>query len=513
MSKPILVPAIRVSVHGQLYVGKPGDSHSDIEHRYKVNAYDDAQNGFVLEGDDVFLTRTEAATWLQRIDPTLWADVKDQVDPAIGLHSHHLSPNVDVSTKDLLFVDRGGLYTYMAQELGKHYRKVWYHLLDSSPYKQSNLSDIGTGLPEIQRVDELEPYLEKADITYFPDIYDGGRQHWLRTKGYRVFGSGRSDRIELDKIWFLDVLEEAGLPVPDTELVHGTDELLSFLRHKKPEEWWIKSLWRGDFETKKYTGIRQLTNWIEQDLIPRIGSRAKTLPFLVQAKIESACEAGYDGFCVDGSYTSAILGYEIKDQGLVAKVNTGPTPDILDRVNTAMGPYYRDLGYRGHYSTEIRITAKGEPYFIDPTCRIPSPPGELFPRLYKNYASAVWQIACGLVPTLIPAAKYGAEVVLISPFGEKKEICVEYPSSISDNLMFKSHCRRSGTTHCIPGTPGTSGYFCCVVVVGDDWHSCAEEAMEVVKEVQTEDLEYEENLFKEAEKAIEAGERFGISFK
>jgi len=509
-----LVPVIRVKAHGQLFIGKPGDSHSDIEKRYRITTFDDAQRGFVDGDDETFIERKEAADWVKTHDPDLWKVVGDQVDPATGLHTSHLSPLVDVSTKNLLFVDRGGLYTYMAQELGKHYNHVWYHLLDSSPYKQSNLSEIGKGLPEIQRVDDLESYLDKADISYWPDIYDGKRQEWLRKQGYRIFGSGRSDEIELDKVKFMDRLEEVGLPVPETHLVNGIEELLSFLTNRKPGEWWIKGLWRGDFETKKFAGIRQLRSWIEQDLVPRIGKRAETVPMLVQAKIESKTEPGWDGMQVNGQYTSCSVGYEIKDQGLIARVY-GPseTPEILDRVNQAMAPFFKELGMRGHYSTEVRVTERGEPYFIDPTCRIPSPAGELFPRLYKNYPEAVWQIACGFVPRLDPAARYGAEIVVVSPYAEKKEICVEFPKEYTDNIMLKSHCKRGGSYYCIPGQPGTGGYFCCVVTVGNSWKDCGKQAVEVAKEIVTEELDFDENVFSEAAKAIEGGEKYaGIQF-
>jgi len=508
-----LVPAIRVDKYGKLYVGSPGQCHDEVCKRYRVNVFDDDQRGFSHDGGATFLPRKEAAGWLKENNSTLWEEVKSQVGPE-GLHSHHLSPTVDISMKSLLFIDRGGLYVWMAQELGKAYRHVWYHLLDSSPYKQSNLSDIGTGLPEIQRVDELESYLDRADIVYFPDIYDGKRQHWLRESGHRVFGSGRSDVIELDKIGFLDRLEQVGLPVPETELVHGAEELCLFLRNRKPSDWWIKPLYRGDGETRKFTGMKHLRNWIEQDLVPRIGKRAETVPFLVQAKIESKTEPGWDGMQVDGQYTSCCAGYEVKDQGLVTRVfGRDETPEILDHVNQAMAPFFKELGIRGHYSTEIRVTEDGEPYFIDPTCRIPSPAGELFPRLYKNYPEAVWQVACGLVPQLEPAAKYGAEVVLVSPFADKHEICVEFPGELSGHIMLKSHCKRDGAYYCIPGQPGTSGYFCCVVTWGDDWRECGKEAMEIVKEIVTEEIEYEEGLFDEAEKAIEGGKQYaGIEF-
>jgi hypothetical protein len=353
-------------------------------------------------------------------------------------------------------------------------------------------------------------------IVFF-DAYEGEMQQWLRERGYRVFGSGRSEKIELDKIYFLDSLERAGLPVPPTNITYGLDELADYL-HSRRDKWLKTPYYRGDFETKHYTSWRQLQPWLEY-LHTKIGeARSLDIPILVQDPIKSGAEVGYDGFCIDGKYTdNCIVGYEVKDKGLVAKIF--PTvPDILNVVNSAMSPIYAELGFRGHYSTEIRVTASGKPYYIDPTCRVPSPPGELMCEIYRNYPHAIWQIASGLVPVLDPIAKYGAEIVLSSSWhgwsGDDTighELCVEFPEEYSRNIKLKNHCKRNGAYYITPNY--NAGAFGNVVAWADDMDTAIEKAIKIADSVKCDDLEWDKKVFDEAEEAVQAGAKFGIKWE
>ena len=502
-----LLPAIRVRAHDQLFIGLPGDSHSDLERRHHIYTWDDAQRLFTPDDGVTLLNRQEAAAWVKTQDSSLWDIIAPQVDWSIGLHSHHLSPATDLSRLKALYIDRG-LYTYNAQALGREFGHVYYYVLDSSPYRRTPFDDIGKGLPEIQRVDSFYRYLPKVDIVIIPDLYNYDDQKWLREQGYRVFGS--ADQIELDKIHFLDLLEAAGLPTPETYKVNGIDELLTFLSHRKPGDWWIKSLNRGDFDTKKFEGMRQLINWIDNYFRAHVGKSASTLPMLVQRTIPSVCEPGWDGLCLDGQYTSnGMVGYEDKDRGLVCKIFP-TTPPILDRVNQGFADANRELGSRGHFSTEVRITDSGKPYFIDPTCRIPSPPGGLFPVMYSNYPQAVYQIACGLLPTLTPVAKYGVEVILTSPFNEEKEICVEYDEDVAAHIQMKNHYRRDGAQYVVPNK--NSGFWGSVVVCGDDWEQLLKDADEIIDCIVCEELEHHTPEVEKMRGCIAAGEEWGIAW-
>ena len=270
-----------------------------------------------------------------------------------------------MATKDMrvLFFDKG-LYTYTARKLGEFYSKVWYYMPESNAFPCSQFAEIGTGFPEIERVYDFWEYVDKADLIVFPDVHEGKMQAWLRNKGYRVFGSGKSEKLELDKIYHLECLEKAGLPVPYTEVIEGLDNLVSFLEGKKDR--YIKTnTYRGDFETYHYVSMAHAKPWVDT-LRLKLGVRADKAEFLVQKGIPAACEAGYDGFIIDGKATdNGLCGYEVKDRGFICKV-FDQTPEILSNINTKMSPFMSDC--RGHFSSEVRITESGKAYYLDPTC-------------------------------------------------------------------------------------------------------------------------------------------------
>jgi hypothetical protein len=186
------------------------------------------------------------------------------------------------------------------------------------------------------------------------------------------------------------------------------------------------------------------------------------------------------------------------------------TPEILAYINDAFSPILKKLGYQGNYSTEIRITKDGAPYYIDPTCRVPSPPGELMCEIYENWAEVVWQLAHGELPTPEPKAMYGAEVILTSSWHEEHEIHVKFPSKYKPNVKLKNHTMRDGEYYCIPN--GNGGFFGAVIAYGDTLDEAIEKVCEVAKTIEADEYSFDDTVFKEACEAIEAGEKFGINY-
>jgi hypothetical protein len=404
--------------------------------------------------------------------------------------------------------DRVGLYTYIAERLGRDAAQVDYYIPDAEAYPTSAKAEIGRGLPEIKRINDKEFHanVEKADMIYFPDCYDGEKQTWYRSKGYRVGGGGKSERFEIDKWYFIEAIEKAGLCVPETMLTKGIDDLLECLKAVGVPRW-LKGLMRGDFETKKYTGMNQFENWLAQYLLPMIGQKRKDIKILVQEQIEADCEPGLDRFVADGRFTQqGLVGYEDKDKGIV-ECFMDELPAILTDIDDACAIYLKDA--RQHYSTEVRINKEGA-WFTDPTVRVPSPPGELMTEMVKDYPVVIYQLSGGEVPTLSANAKYGVEIILTSAFYEKHEICVEFPEKMKKHIKLKNHCKRGDAYYCIPNQNGA--FFGAVVAWGDDWKKAAEEAQEIAREIVCDELEYGESTFEKAERSIEAGKKYGVSF-
>lgn len=415
----------------------------------------------------------------------------------------------NLSKKKCLVWDRW-LYLSIAERLGEVFEKVYYFLPQTNPYPHSNIANIGTGLEKIERVHGFWNIIDQVDLIVFPDCYDGELQHWLRSKGYCVFGNGRSELVELDKLLFLDILKKVELPIAKTVVTKGVFELVKYLESSKGTKWLKTNWYRGDFETKKYTNMDRFRPWLN-DLVYRLGSRADDIEILVQDEINAECETGYDGFVIDGKYSGNCLkGYEIKDRGLVACVTKQPPP-IIKLINDKMAPVHQFLGGRGHYSTEIRITKDNTPYYIDSTQRAPSPPSELMLEIYDNYPGIVWQVANGEVPEVKPRAKYGAELVLTSAWHEEKELCVQFPKKFEKNIKLKNHSQRGNSYYCTPNDNG--GFFGAVVAWGDSVDSVTKEVIDIAKQIEADDFHVDAEIFSDANEQIENGKKFGIDFQ
>lgn len=416
---------------------------------------------------------------------------------------------MSLSNKNALVIDRG-LYVYLAQKLGESFGNVRYHRIESDPFPRSEKAEIGKGLVEIEPVDDFWSHLDWADIIVFFDCYDGNMQQNLRDMGHQVFGAGLSSKMELDKIFFLETINNLGLPVPKTYRVEGLKELEEYLKEVKGNKY-LKCSHRGDFETKKYTGMKQFKNWMEQYLVSRIGTAGKNIEILVQDPIKAEIEIGYDGFRVDGPCTkNCLIGYEIKDTMLAGKIFEEPPP-IIGNVVNKMDPIYKKLGYRGHYSSEFRITKSVIVYPIDECNRAPSPPAGILSEIYgKGYPQAVWDISEGKMPTFEAEKPYGVELILVSPFHEKYQLCVEFPKSNSRWVKLKNHCYRDGAYYIIPN--GNQGGFGSAIGIGDSVKEAFQNAMDVAEDLLCEDMDLDKNAYEEAEEQIAAGKALGIPF-
>lgn len=522
-----LYPALKLP-DGSILKGQDGDRHKTISADYPDPS--ESYRGFVDDKGNWY-SRKSAIMALRKEDIKTFRKLSGRAINK-GLHSEDIikaygtemrpvptkeeqkpveqveaKDPIDLSAKSVLVWDRG-LYLYIAEKLAQTYKKVYYYLPSSDPYPCSKLHNIATGIKGVERCTDFWGTLDKVDLVCFFDVYDGALQQFLRDKGYRVFGSGKAEILETDKIFFMEKLEELGLPLPKTYLAEGLDDLLKYLE-KEGGEKWLKGLTRGDFETKKYTGMDHFQPFVD-DLKRKLGKRIETIEILVQDPIDSECEAGWDGWVVDGQFTkNALCGYEVKDKLFVASVQEEPA-EIVSVVNDKFAQLYKELNYRGAHSTEIRITKDGVPYYIDATQRVGSPPGELMSEIYENYAEVVWQVAGGELPLPIPKKKYGAQAILSSDwYKDDHEMYIEFPEKYRDNIKLSNFYVRDNKTYIVPNE--TEQYFGSVVAVGDTIEEAIEKVKEICEAVKAEKLHCEDD-FDDAVEVIECGRKFGIEF-
>ena len=98
----------------------------------------------------------------------------------------------------------------------------------------------------------------------------------------------------------------------------------------------------------------------------------------------------------------------------------------------------------------MRLTKDGKAYVIDPCCRLGAPPKEMMLEMVTNLADIIWNGAEGVIVEPIFAAKWAAELLLISGLGDENWLPVDFPPSIRDRVKLRYACRIGGKYYCVP---------------------------------------------------------------
>ena len=506
-----LLPAIR-NEDGKAIVGTLGDHHDDMDVK-------GGKRGFV-QPDGTFINRIAALEWIKKNQFDVYKKLfKEGVNElhtgdyydAMGIDA---AKEVDVSNKTIIIYDRG-IYTYLAEFLAQFYGKVIYYRHQSEVYPQGAPCQVGSGIPDVEWTNDFWGKIDKADDIFFPYVFDGGIQAFLRKHGYPVCGSGKSEKIEHEK-WFLkEKLKEVGLPVIPTYHAKGLDDLEEWMKGKQPKMV-IKSNepYRGDWETHTFKNKYELQcyiNTVRGDVGPE---RAKEMDLLVEKWIESACESGYDGFRLRGKLADwPTIGFEIKDEGYIARA-IEKLPEILQKSENAIAPVYDELeDCASPYSCEGRITEDGKFWRTDETLRGGNPPAPCFIEMYgKQYAQAIDSLAHGKLPKMKkPDYEYGAEIVLQSAWYIKHELHVGCPKDFGKHIKLNNMYMKKGQRYCDPVlSQDDINYFGSIVGFGKTHKEATDMALEKIKEIDVYKLNFTENIFDQAEEVCDAGKKWGI---
>jgi hypothetical protein len=414
-----------------------------------------------------------------------------------------------IEHQKILCVDRG-YHTYMAEALAEKVAEVWHYVPIMGQQPTSREDQIGAGLDGVEKIDDFETYKEKADLIFFPGEFDGEVCDRMWKEGKRAFGSGLSAEYEIDRRLFLKTVADVGLTPVKTYRAEGFDDAIEYFKKKGDVKLWVKTPYcRGDFDTIKYESLSTFMPWITYQRA-KLGERASaTIELLIQDHFDADVEAGGDRYIIDGKRTSkGFVGYEIKDKGYIYRV-TDKFPEVIDDIDKRMGPKFKEKGYRGAWSTEIRINDKGEKRFTDGTARFGSPPGQGFCESFDTFAQDVFDVADGKTPKMKEKASHGAIIILTSWFNQENEICVEFPKEYIRNIKLQHHYKHEGKCFCLP-SDAKDGYFGAVVAIGNSVKEATEKAKEIASQIVCLGLEYDESVFDKVQEQIEAGKKFGI---
>ena len=332
--------------------------------------------------------------------------------------------------KSVCVVDNG-LFIELAITLTKFFGKVYYYTSWTDGYPKSNRLQVGQGIPNVKRLTDLWEMVDEIDLFVFPDVYEGPLQVHLANLGKRVWGCRNGAELELKRAASKEHCKRMGIDIGPYVQLKGLDALREHL--KENDDQYVKiDATRGDMETfhsKNYKLIEPRLDELEHTL----GAMKHVKEFIVEAAIRPAVEVGYDGYTIDGKYpTKAFYGIEVKDKGFIGRTKpySGLPAEVID-VNEKLSGTFREFGYRGFWSSEVRITPDHKAYLIDPCCRCGSPPNEVYQLMFANLADILWEGAEGVLVEPEFNGKWAAELLLLSAWADKNWQAIEVPPNQS----------------------------------------------------------------------------------
>jgi hypothetical protein len=357
-----------------------------------------------------------------------------------------------------------GLFVPVARKLGQKFKHTYYWSPWETAFPTCRNFVIGDGFEEIERVESIWDIKDKCDLFVFPDIGFSGMQRELISQGYPVWGCRDADEIEAQRGIFLKQLAKTSLDIPTFKAIKGVTSLRSFLKDK--DDKYLKiSTYRGDFETCHWRDWGQDERLLDLYAV-RFGPLKEEVMFYVFDPINTEIEDGIDTWCIDGSFPKTVIhGMEAKDRAYLGTFQKfSDMPQEVRIVNEQFGPVLESYGYRGAFSTEVRITEEGESYFIDPTCRFGSPPSQCESEMVSNLGEVVWGGANGELVEPEPSAKFGVQALI--KVDRSKWAVFDIPKGIKQWAKFAFSCQIDDRI-CVPPGEHDEGEIGWLVATGD----------------------------------------------
>ncbi len=438
---------------------------------------------------------------------------------------------MNFSNKTVCLLDCS-LFTGFAEHLVRDgWGKVIYLNRWQSSYAYSSVHDVGEGLDGVRVYDGLPSTIEKDRKKWRdPDAYDengllrepsvdlficmdlgyADETDHLRALGYRVFGAGQAEKLESDRAFAKALFTDSGLDYMDEtyEIVKGA-ELRAYVRAHPKQTLYIKgtSKVRGDMESRRVGCPADLDDWLRSDMVPYLGTKFDSYPFVVENCIDDIVEAAFDVWTVDGQFpTSGLVGVEQKDAGYGGKFCT-KIPEQFTSVNALIAPYLKRHKARSFMSIETLIDAKGLPYPTDPAMRGGLPCHGSEQMIYKNLSEIMYEGAIGNLIEPIPNAMYAAECVITSD--SHKEQSISVPDSLAPHVRIIRDKKTNGLYRWLPQPllKPPEGNVCIGTVVGtgSSLKKAADMALDIAEEIcgSRTNLEYDRHALSDISDSFE----------
>jgi hypothetical protein len=414
-------------------------------------------------------------------------------------------------TKDVtaMLVDFGP-FMEMGRVLGRTMKKVYLYTPWECTYPKIQPTLIGKGYPEIEPIMSIfGPHFKDIDLFVFPDISYGPLQAHLVSLGKAVWGSRMGEDLEMFRHSTKKVMARLGLDVSPYVVLKGIDALRDYLKTHKGTHWVKLNIFRATFETFKAEDYRMVESRIDS-IAHDLGPYKNDIEIIVEDDIPDALESGVDGYCIDGALPENILrGFEIKGEGyLGCMTKYSKLPPCITDFDKKMKPVLRAYGYRGSYSTEVRVT-KDKAFMIDFCGRNGSPPNEAYQVLFSNMADIVWYGANGKLVEPVPAKKWAAEIMLYSAWAVKDWQPVIFPKEYAPYVKLRSATIKDGVYHVVPQVIGTEEIG-AAVGIGDSMDQAIKMATEVAESIKGYDIDPKSGSMEDAKEEFDKARERGI---
>lgn len=416
----------------------------------------------------------------------------------------------DTSGKTVCVLDHGVFGPEFARTLSKSFDRTLLVVPWEVTMPSSATLMIGEGLPNVEKVDAIWPYLSQIDLFVFPDVHQGPLQEYLVSMGKRVWGSRMGEELEVFRDYSKRVFEQHGAAIAPYQVLHGLAALRKHLERTEKPQYVKVNRARGDCETFRAESYDLCKPRLD-DLAYTLGPRQATIEFIVEDEIPDAVEVAIDTYCVDGKFPArSLVGIETKDKGYVAVMQEwGDMPEPLRELYAIAAPLLRSYQYRNFWAMEARITKDGTPWLIDPCARCGAPPHEVQLLEYTNLAEILWHGADGEMVDPEPAGAWACQVMLRSDAPPDAWQVVKVPKAVDDAVKLHFRCRIDGEDYITPA--GVSqGIVGAVVACGDTLDQTTEAVTEAAKELKGCYLDAPLHALDDAASEIEHLREFGI---
>lgn len=381
---------------------------------------------------------------------------------------------------DVLVIDNA-LFPAIAEVLGRSFRKAYYYSEYVGAFPRDAETAVGEGLENVTRVYDLWKCIGDLDkehsLIVFPDVFYGGMCEFLRDLGYRCWGAGRDEKLELDRRWCKEQMAEHKIPVGDYWNVQGTEGLKALLKRKPGL--YSKGRYarvRHDTESKGVKSFDLCEGWFDK-LEQKLGRRKAQTEFVVEAPLNPAVEIGSNRYCIGGRFPEkSDVALEVKGDALISHVvDSEDFPTQLSAVDDILVEQgYLGDQYRQFFTVETRVDEAGIGFPIDPCCRFGRPMVGTVLYNILNLAEVMWEGADGNLVEPKYRDEYVVELMIECPSVETQGAVLEFPDSIARFVFLSDVCVSKGKRTVLPADISNVGS----VVAGGD---TLDEAIALVK--------------------------------